>query len=161
MSRLQAQANLRTVNAQYLTDQLNEIPGIYPAKLYPGVTQSAYHLYMFRYDKSEFAEMPRSRFLEALSAEGVPCSGGYGMMNKENYVQDLAKNRHYLNLYGRKTMQEWLESSSCPQNDQLCEQAVWFGQSMLLGTKKDMDQIAEAIFKIKSYAGELIKSQST
>ncbi|MEX2512066.1 MAG: DegT/DnrJ/EryC1/StrS family aminotransferase [Cyclobacteriaceae bacterium] len=158
MSRLQEQANRRSLNAQYLTDLLNEIPGIYPAKLYPGVTQSAYHLYMFRFDENEFSEMPRSRFLEALSAEGVPCSGGYGMMNKENYVQDLAKNRHYLNLYGKETMQDWLESSSCPQNDQLCEQAVWFGQSMLLGTKKDMDQIAEAIVKIRSHAGDLVKS---
>ncbi|HSI77908.1 MAG TPA: DegT/DnrJ/EryC1/StrS family aminotransferase [Lunatimonas sp.] len=161
MSRLEDQADLRSKNAQYLSGLLSDIPGIYPAKLYPGVTKSAYHLYMFRYDKNEFAEMPRSRFLEALSAEGVPCSGGYGMMNKENYVQNLAKNRHYLNLYGKETMQEWLESSSCPQNDQLCEQAVWFGQSMLLGTKKDMDQIAEAIFKIRSHAGVLVKSLST
>lgn len=158
MSRLPEQANLRSLNAQYLTELLNDIPGISPAKLYPGVTQSAYHLYMFRYDGNEFAEMPRSRFLEALSAEGVPCSSGYGMMNKEHYVKDLAKNRHYLNLYGKATMQDWLESSGCPQNDQLCEQAVWFGQSILLGTKKDMDQIAEAILKIRSHAGELVKA---
>ncbi|MEX0884729.1 MAG: DegT/DnrJ/EryC1/StrS family aminotransferase, partial [Cyclobacteriaceae bacterium] len=158
MSRLMEQANRRSLNAQYLTELLNDIPGIHPAKLYPGVTQSAYHLYMFRFDKNEFAEMPRSRFLEALSAEGVPCSGGYGMMNKENYVQDLAKNRHYLNIYGKATMQEWLENSSCPQNDKLCEQAVWFGQSMLLGSKKDMEQIAEAILKIRAHAGDLVKS---
>ncbi|NHE58345.1 DegT/DnrJ/EryC1/StrS family aminotransferase [Cyclobacterium plantarum] len=158
MSRLQEQANRRTLNAQYLTGLLKDIPGIYPAKLYPGVTQSAYHLYMFRFDKNAFAEMPKSRFLEALSAEGVPCSGGYGRMNKENYVQDLAKNRHYLNLYGKSTMQEWLENSNCPQNDLLCEQAVWFGQSMLLGTKKDMEQIAEAILKIRAHAGDLAKS---
>ncbi|MFO7824347.1 MAG: DegT/DnrJ/EryC1/StrS family aminotransferase, partial [Cyclobacterium sp.] len=44
MSRLQEQAKRRTHNAQYLTGLLNDIPGIYPAKLHPGVTQSAYHL---------------------------------------------------------------------------------------------------------------------
>ncbi|WP_375583039.1 DegT/DnrJ/EryC1/StrS family aminotransferase [Cyclobacterium xiamenense] len=158
MDVLSSQASTRSLNATYLTELLHEIPGIYPAKLYPGVTQSAYHLYMFRYDKREFADMPRSRFLQALAAEGVPCSGGYRSMNKEDYVQRLAKNRHYLKLYGEKAMQEWVETSSCPQNDLLCEQAIWFTQSMLLGTKNDMEQIAEALVKIRTHAGELVKS---
>lgn len=158
IENLKSQSTLRSTNATYLSKLLSEIPGIYPAKLYPGVTQSAYHLYMFRYDKKEFAEMPRPRFLEALAAEGVPCSGGYGRMNKEDYVRRLVKNRHYLNLYGEKTMQEWAETNSCPQNDLLCEQAIWFTQAMLLGTKNDMEQIAEALLKIRNHAGELVKS---
>jgi len=42
-------------------------------------------------------------------------------------------------------MKEWVESLSCPQNDRLCdEEALWFGQNMLLGTKTDMEQIAES-----------------
>jgi len=157
MTRLVDQARLRSANATYLTSLLNEIPGIHPAKLYNGVTNSAYHLYMFRYDKGEFMNMARDRFLEALRAEGIPCSGGYGKMNKEKYVTDLAKNKHYLSIYGEKRMQEWLEKSQCPQNDQLCDQAVWFAQTMLLGSKKDMEQIAEAILKIRKYADDLVK----
>jgi dTDP-4-amino-4,6-dideoxygalactose transaminase len=156
MTRLQEQSDLRIANARYLTRLLNEIPGIYPAKLYAGGEKSAYHLYMFRFDTNEFAEMPKSRFLQALAAEGIPCSGGYGQMNKEKYVTDLATNKHYLKIYGEKTMREWLERNNCPQNDSLCEQAVWFTQTMLLGTKKDMDQIAEAIIKIQKYAGDLV-----
>ena len=73
-----------------------------PAKLYKGVTKSAYHLYMFRYDKEKFAGMDRAKFLKALTGEGVACSSGYGMMNKDAYVTDLAKNRHYLSVYGEK-----------------------------------------------------------
>jgi dTDP-4-amino-4,6-dideoxygalactose transaminase len=156
MTRLQVQADRRTKNARYLSRQLSEIPGIYPAKLYPGGEKSAYHLYMFRFDTNEFAEMPKARFLEALKAEGIPCSGGYGQMNKDKYVTDLATNKHYLNIYGKQTMQEWLARNHCPQNDSLCEQAVWFTQNMLLGTKKDMDQIAQAILKIKKYAADLV-----
>src|SRR5690606_20751567 len=100
-----------------------------------------------------------SKFLKALNAEGVPCSSGYGTMNKDKYVTDLASNRHYLKIYGKKTMQEWLERNQCPQNDILAgEQGVWFTQTMLLGDRIDMDQMAEAIRKIHTHAAELAKA---
>ena len=57
--------------------QLREFRGILPARMYEGCTRNAYHLYMFRYQKEHFANLPRARFLKALSAEGIPCSGGY------------------------------------------------------------------------------------
>ena len=159
MTRLIAQSNRRTENANYLTKMLKEIPGIMPAKLYEGTTRSAYHLYMFRYDKNHFEGMSREKFLEALNAEGIPCSSGYGMMNKDSYVTGLAKNKHYLKIYGEKAMNAWLERNVCPQNDKLSgEQGVWLFQTMLLGTRKDMDQIVEAIKKLQQNAAALAKS---
>lgn len=156
MTRLKEQSRRRSENAAYLTSLMKEIPGIEPAKLYEGTTNSAYHLYMFRFDKSHFANMDRDIFLKALNAEGVPCSSGYGTMNKQEYVTGLAENKHYLRIYGKKTMEDWLERNQCPQNDLLAsEQAVWFTQTMLLGTKNDMEQIVEAINKIQKHAGEL------
>ena len=158
MTRVVEQTNIRTENANYLTKMLTEIPGITPAKLYQGTTRSAYHLYMFRYDKNHFAGLTREKFLEALTKEGVPCSEGYGMMNKEAYVTGLAKNKHYLSIYGEKTMNHWLERNQCPQNDLLTsEQSVWFFQNMLLGSRNDMDQIVEAVLKIQKYAAEIKK----
>ncbi|MCX6226960.1 MAG: DegT/DnrJ/EryC1/StrS family aminotransferase, partial [Bacteroidia bacterium] len=159
MTRVVEQTNIRTENANYLTKMLNEIPGITPAKLYEGTTRSAYHLYMFRYDKTHFAGLSRDKFLEALTKEGVPCSNGYGMMNKDAYVTGLAKNKHYVNIYGEKTMNQWLERSRCPQNDKLTsEQSVWLFQTMLLGSRTDMEQIAKAILKIREYAAEIKKA---
>ena len=67
MARLAAQSDTRTQNAQYLTKMLSEIPGIQPARLYEGCTRSAYHLYMFRYQKEQFANLSRAQFLRALS----------------------------------------------------------------------------------------------
>ena len=157
MTRLVEQSKTRSENADYLTKLLKQIPGIHPAKLYKGVTKSAYHLYMFRYDKNEFAGMEIGKFLDALHTEGVPVSRGYGKMNKDAYVTDLAKNKHYLNIYGEKHMKEWLERNQCPENDKLVDQAVWFGQTMLLGTKTDMEQIAEAIQKIQKNAADINK----
>lgn len=159
MTRVVEQTNRRTENANYLTKMLKEIPGITPAKLYEGTTRSAYHLYMFRYDRTHFGGLSRAKFLDALTKEGVPCSNGYGMMNKEEYVTGLAKNNHYLNIYGEKTMNQWLERNQCPQNDLLTQdQSVWFFQNMLLGSRAEMDQIVEAIVKIQKHAAEINKA---
>ncbi len=125
MTRVIEQANRRTENATYLSKLLNDIPGIKPAKLYDGVTRSAYHLYMFRYDKAAFGGLDRAKFLDALGKEGVPASSGYGKMNRDAYVTGLAKNKHYLKVYGEKRMADWLEQAQhCPQNDQFAT-AVW------------------------------------
>ncbi len=156
MSRLAMQSDRRNENAKYLTSLLGEIPGIAPAKLYEGTTRCAWHLYMFRYDKSLFSGLPREKFLSALSAEGVPASGGYAPMNRGEYVRGLAANKRYLKIYGERRMKEWLEQSlECPQNDRLCEEAVWFTQNLLLGSRDQMNQIAEAIRKIRSHAPDL------
>jgi perosamine synthetase len=159
MSRVIEQSDRRNENALYLSKLLGGIPGIKPAKLYDGATRSAYHLYMFRYDPSQFAGLPRAKFMAALSAEGVPCSGGYGVMNKDAYVSGLARNKHFLKIYGEKRLEEWLErNQSLPQNDKLCEQGVWFTQNMLLAEREKMDQIAEAIRKIQGHAADLAKA---
>jgi hypothetical protein len=158
MTRVLEQSNRRNENGIYLTKLLGEIPGIKPAKLYDHATRSAYHLYMFRYDKAQFAGLDHAAFLAALSAEGVPCSGGYGVMNKEAYVSNLAKNKHFLKIYGEQKLKDWLErNQNCPENDKLCDQAVWLSQTMLLAERTAMDQIAEAVRKIQKHAAQLAK----
>jgi perosamine synthetase len=157
MTRVVEQTQRRSDNALYLSELLKKIPGIQPATLYPQATRSAYHLYMFRYDQAQFAGLERSRFLAALSDEGLACSGGYSPLNRSDYVSRLAQNRHFLKIYGEKRLGEWLERAraACPQNEQLCSQAVWFTQNTLLGHREDMDRIAEAIRRIQKSAAEL------
>ena len=156
MTRFVTQSNRRSQNAAFLSNLFNEIPGVSPAKLYDGATNVSYHFYMYRYDKSHFAGMSRQRFIEAMRAEGINTSTGYGHLNKDAYVARLAQNRHFLKIYGERTMKQWLERNHCPQNDKLAgEEALWISQSHLLGTIRDMEQIAEAVRKIQKYADEL------
>ncbi len=49
----------------------------------------------------------------------------------------------------------YMSQNQCPVNDQVCEEAVWFSQSMLLTERSDMDDIASAIEKIHKNAGEI------
>src|SRR5690606_28878386 len=157
MTRLEAQSKRRDENGAYLTRLLGEIPGITPARMYEGCTRNAYHLYMFRYDASAFEGLPRSAFLKALRAEGVPASGGYTPLNREASVVGTLRSRGYERIYGKKAIDRLLERNECPQNDRLCTEAVWLTQNMLLGPRSDMDQIAEAIRKIQRHAGELVR----
>jgi dTDP-4-amino-4,6-dideoxygalactose transaminase len=158
MMRLEEQTRRRTENAEYLTKMLAEIPGIRPAKMYEGCTRNAYHLYMFRYLKEAFANLDRAKFMRALGQEGVPCSGGYSPLNKDAYVRGLAKSQHYQRIYSSNELAQWVERNDCPQNEVLCQQAVWFTQNMLLGPRSDMEKIAEAIRRIQTHAGEIAQA---
>ena len=51
---------------------------------------------------------------------------------------------------------KYYAANQCPKNDHLCnEEAVWFTQNMLLGEKTDMEDIANAILKIRKNADKL------
>ena len=148
MKRILKDADIRLENALYLTSKIKEIPGIIPYKLAQGATRSAYHLYPFRYKKEHFNNMPRDKFLSALRAEGIPCSGGYGPQNKDGLIEEALNSRGYKRLFSKARLKRYREENHYPDNDQLCREAVWFSQSMLLGTKSDMDDIADSILKI-------------
>ncbi len=146
LERLEEQTERRTANAARLTTQLAQIPGIVTLPPDPRVTRHAYHLYIFRYDPAGFGGRPRDEFLRALNAEGIPSSAGYVPLYKEIVFQ-------------RKTagVGAWCRAGrfvdygkvQCPVCEQVCTDAVWLFQSMLLGEQQDMDDIVEAIAKIQ------------
>ncbi len=156
MTRLEEQAKTRNENALYLSSMIKEIPGLSPAKLYEGTTNGAYHIFMFRYDKEGFSGMSREQFVKAMAAEGFYPSVGYGKMDKDPYVTGLANNKFYRKIYGEKEMKRWTERIDCPVNARVTEEtALWFMQTDMLGTRTQMEQIAEAARKIQKYSGEI------
>jgi perosamine synthetase len=148
MNRIKADADVRLANAKYLDAELSKIPGIKPYKLAPGATRSAYHLYPFRYIKEEFNNAPKEKFIRALNAEGIPCSSGYGKQNKDGLIEEALNSRGFKRLFPEARLKRWREENILPQNDILCDEAVTFYQSILLGSKTDMTDIVKAITKI-------------
>jgi perosamine synthetase len=157
MERLESQARRRDACAALLTKLLDAIPGIVPARLTSGCTRSAWHLYMFRYDASQFAGLSRDRFLNALKAEGVPASSGYGRLNHAPFLTNVFASRGFQRIYSPARLKQWRESNHTPANDKLTAEAVWFTQTMLLAGDDDMRQIANAIEKIRAHAPALAK----
>jgi dTDP-4-amino-4,6-dideoxygalactose transaminase len=148
LNRIKKDADIRLANALYLDSRLKEIPGIIPYRLVDASARSAYHLYPFRYISKSFNDLPKDKFLRALSAEGIPCSSGYGQLNKEGLIEDSLNSRGYKRLFSESRLRQWREENILPGNDQLCSEAVIFSQNMLLGSRTDMEDIVKAITKI-------------
>ena len=141
----------RFKNATYLAKRLEEIEGIEPLK-YPDKAKSAYHIFIFKYKKEYFNNLPREKFIEALQAEGIPVSPGYTMpLYKMPAVQN------YKLPCDNGGFNEYCKKLSLPVTEKACyEEAVWLKQNVFLGEKEDMDDIADAILKIKKYINELM-----
>ena len=156
MKRLEEQTQRRNENAKYLTSRIKDIAGIIPHKLYDGVTRAAYHLYPFRYKKEHFHNVPRSKFLAALKAEGIPCSSGYNRVNKNAFFENALRSKNFRHVYSKNRLDRCRQLNHCPDGDRLCDEAVWLFHSLLLGTRKDMDDIADAILKIYENRDKLV-----
>jgi dTDP-4-amino-4,6-dideoxygalactose transaminase len=153
METFDAECRRRSENAVYLTEKLKQIPGIVPRKDYPQVTRTAFYYYGFRYKKEQFNGLTRAKFIAALGAEGIRASDGLGViegkpMNKEGCIEDAFKSKAYQKIYPKQKLANYQAANECPESDRLVEETVGFHQSMLLGTRQDMDDIPRAISKI-------------
>ena len=162
LENLEGDTTTRNERAAYLKSRIENIPGIVPYKLYDNVTRCAFHMFAFRYKEEEFKGLSRKDFLKALNAEGVPCSSGYTpYLNTQPYLEHAFQTKNFKKMYPKEMLdfKKYAEQNQCPENDQLCNEAVWIFQSLLLAEESDMDDIATAIDKIHSNA-EKIKLSS-
>ena len=139
LTKLEYETTRRNQNAAYLSESLDGVGGISPPRWRPWVTQHGYHLYMMLYDPAEFGGHSRDEFIEALQAEGIPCSPGYKRpLTDEGALKTVAERYPHL-----------VHRHPCPNVEFACDHSVWLYQSMLLGPERDMDNITEAVAKIK------------
>jgi len=140
----------RNENAAYLTSRLKDIPGISPQKLYEGTTNGSFYIYAMTYRKEYFNDVDRSKFLKALSAEGISLSTYIAQgLHKEPWVEHILNTRVYQKMFSKKRLQKYREENLCPNCDKVCQEMVMIWASgPLLGTKEDMDDVANAIQKV-------------
>jgi perosamine synthetase len=156
MKRILKDHDVRLENCTYLSRKLKEIPGIIPYKPSNEDTRSSYHLYPFRYIKEKFNNIPKEKFIKALIAEGIPATNGYGRQNKDGLFEEAFNSRGYKRLFSETRLKQWREENQLPGNDQLCDEAVTLYQSILLGSRSDMDDIVNAITKVYENKDSLI-----
>lgn len=153
LARYEGQLTTRQANLRYLDGKLAGVPGIRTLGNDPRVTAHSAHLFVFRYLREGFGGKPKAAFVRALQAEGIPASAGYA---DPLYAQPVFLNTAF-GPRGRSV--PWpvdYRSCHCPATEAACrEEAIWLTQNMLLGTRSDMDDIVEAIEKVRRYAGEL------
>jgi dTDP-4-amino-4,6-dideoxygalactose transaminase len=146
--RLEAQTKRRHENGTYLNSLMGKIDGITPLTRGVGETLHSYHIYIFKYDKSKFNNLPKNDFAQMLAAEGVPSFMGYP---QPLYKQALFQEKNFM-CYAIPEEVDYT-NVSCPVTEKACnEEAVWIMQNAMLGSKEDMDMIAQAVLKIQKSA---------
>ena len=156
MRRLEEQTQRRWDNACHLLSKIQGIPGVIPHRLNPGVTRASYHLFPFRFNREAFDGVTRQKFVAALRAEGVPCNTGYGPLNRQPFFENVLSSRNFRRMYSKEQLDHCRQQNSCPANDALCEESIGLSQTLLLGTKQDMDDIAGAIVKVYENRKQLV-----
>ncbi len=149
----------REKNGRAVVSMLDEQGVLEPIRRPEEATGHAYHFVMLKYDSAKFGGVPKSRFLEALNAEGITnVHGGYG---KTVYRHPVLHDRKVgargcpltCPYYGRDVDYTTFD---CPVAERAVNQeAIWIKQNVLLAESKDMKDIVDAVAKIHEHAEEL------
>ncbi len=141
---------LRNENAAYLTSRLKDCPGVVPQKLYEGTNSGSFYVYGMTYKKEHFNGVSRETFLRAVRAEGINIGPYIGRgLHKEPWVEHILSSKVYQRMFSAQRLKEYREQNECSNCDKVCQDVVSFWASgILLGTREDMDDIANAILKV-------------
>ena len=74
------------------------------------------------------------------------------------YLKNAFESKYFRKFYPAERLdyEKYAEENRCPLNEKLCnEQAVWFSQNILLGSKSDMENIVSVIEKVYSNAEKI------
>jgi dTDP-4-amino-4,6-dideoxygalactose transaminase len=154
-SRLEQQLLVRQANAQILDRALAEVPGVRCLAPEPRMTRRSYHMYIFRVEEAALG-VSRDRLVEALNAEGVPASKGW---YRPLYANGVFQNAHLGPVHAIRAP---LASKAvrytdvqCPTCEQVCRDAVWIPQNVLLAQESDIRCLTAAIEKVVAQASAL------
>jgi len=153
LTRLPEQVAIRQEAGQHLSQGLSEIDGLTPLPADPRVTQRGYYFYVVRFSPEVFEGVLRDRFVEALAAEGVPCSVAYGM---PLYRQPAFSPDNIEPLYRRDTELPDYSSLRLPVAERFCSQEqITLPQTVLLTGKEGATKVLDAICKVVEHIDKL------
>jgi dTDP-4-amino-4,6-dideoxygalactose transaminase len=148
----------RRESADYLSANLQQIPGIQPVRL-PENSRGVWHLYPFRYDPPQFNGLSRGQFIKALNAEGIPCGGGYHEQYFDGLLDETVNSRGFKRLFSAQRLKAYRDSfQELKGNRQTCATTVAMTQNLLLAERSALDQIIEAVRKIQTHSAALAKA---
>ena len=147
--KLQDEMYLREKNAAYLAGRLKDLDFVDAAGYDERITRHAYHLFVVRFRSEKLAErgVHRDKLLEAIQAEGVPLYIGYLPLYRFPCVTSD---------YTERQIGAKIDTTPLPNCERASyDEGCWLYQACLLGTRQDMDDIADAIIKVWEHADEL------
>ena len=136
------------MNMRVLDQGLGEIPGIKVVVLDPRATRCGCHGYKAIFDSEEFDGISRADFLKAMRAEGIPMGHWYTTPMYQNPLTQSDFFSTPLDYSG----------IHCTEVEKICQTGLSLGQSVLMGSREDMEDIINAAMKVRRNVGELKSS---
>ncbi len=151
--RLPETVATRQAAGRRLTEGLAEMDGLIPLPVDPRVTQRGYYFYVIRYQPEAFPGVSRDRFLQALSAEGVPCGAGYGL---PLYREPAFEPRNLEPLYPPGTVLPNYQALELPVAERFCyQEQITIPHSVLVGGVPMAEAVLAAVKKVVENIGRL------
>lgn len=152
LSRYPQHLQVRQSSMQFLDEHIAELPALTPLEHDQRVTSHACHLYIMRYNPDALDGIPKDAFIDALRAEGIPCSPGYSI---PLYQQPVFQNQEFgpFKLLLKDRMPR---EFNLPNTDRACSsEAIWLTQNVLLDGAEGMQSIVDACEKVIQNRHEL------
>ncbi|MEQ8277069.1 MAG: DegT/DnrJ/EryC1/StrS family aminotransferase [Deltaproteobacteria bacterium] len=159
LTRLDGQHERRKKNVARLVAALESRPelGLTVQRRDERITRKTAYELVLLYDSEAYGGVPRDKFVEALTAEGVPADGDFYVPIQDR-IEEIFPLRasEYPTIAPRYGAELKPEHAPCPVATRAAyERTVWLHHSLFLGDPSDVDDIIEAIGKIHGAADAL------
>ncbi|XTZ15622.1 DegT/DnrJ/EryC1/StrS family aminotransferase [Micromonospora echinospora] len=159
LDRYDALDKQRTAMAEMLTQGLVEIGGFKPLAEDPRVTRRQRYELLFRFDTEAWDGLHRDKVLEAILAEGVEFEGNtfYPPMHRDELFHITADDWPAIReRYGEKIEPD---AFHLPVAERVAfDEAVWIHHSLLSVEPEDVQDMLDAVVKVRDNLGALKKS---
>lgn len=161
LQRLPEQKERRRRNLRHFEKRLAEEGdglGLRPQKRDPRITTPSSYELVLLYEPERWKGLPRDMFVAALEAEGVPVDGAFYVPIQDRigelFPLRSAEYPAIRERYGDRLEPDRVETPVA--KEAAYERTVWLHHSLFLGTERDVDDIVEAILKIRSDVDALL-----
>ena len=156
LQRLPKQAETRLANMNHFEKRLRGVAGLAFLKRDKRITRVAAYQFVFKYVQENFCGIPRAAFLAALEMEGIPCDGLFYEPVYRSALFPVDPADFPALSWNRTAPLNLNRLYHCPVSERAAyEEAVWLPHHLFLGTRKDTDDIAEAVLKVCENINEL------
>lgn len=148
LDRFPEQQQRRNANSLWLNDELAKIPGVSPQYRDPRTTSQGNYCYVVMVDPSAFGAS-REQVRLALVAEGIPLTMSYPPLHQlDVFADDEA-------LAPRYRTPGKFRGTELPVTEHLAATSLWFKTSVLMGDRRDAQDVVDAVAKVAAHAREL------
>ena len=151
LERLPEQHARRAERIELFEREIEAVPGLRPLARDERVTERTAYQLILRYDPDPFSGVERDRVLQALQAEGVPCSGRFYVPLNEDPLFPADPHTNAATRAGVDYSEQVFPVARRAAYDE----AIWLPHELFLGAEEDVRDLVRAFAKVQAGADAL------